>query len=139
MRTARALTVSHSMLCAGGCLLPVVSAPSGGLLPGVVSQHALRQTPPLLTESQMPVKTLPCPNFVVGGKYFEKQMSCELIALEMSFTKCRSKYRQIGIYQLKHSTNSCAKSPRLSREMSFQTCKNNHPETCICLDSPLTL
>ena len=24
--------------------------------------------PPLWTESQMPVKTLPCPNFVVGGK-----------------------------------------------------------------------
>ena len=36
--------------------------------PGGVSQHALRQNPPLLTESQMPVKTLPCPNFVTGGK-----------------------------------------------------------------------
>ena len=66
MRTARALTVSPSMLCAGGgvsapggCLLPggvcsqgvsarrvCVSAPGGCLLPGgCVSQHALRQTP----------------------------------------------------------------------------------------------
>ena len=35
---------------------------------GGVSQHALKQTPPLLTESQMPVKTLPWPNFVVAGK-----------------------------------------------------------------------
>ena len=26
--------------------------------------------PPLLTESQMPVKTLPCPNFVAGGNKF---------------------------------------------------------------------
>ena len=26
-------------------------------------------TPPLLTESQMPVKTLPCPNFVAGGNW----------------------------------------------------------------------
>ena len=39
---------------------------SGGW--GVVSQHALRQTPPPWTESQTPVKTLPCPNFVAGGK-----------------------------------------------------------------------
>ena len=46
----------------------------GGLLQGVfswrglvlVSQHALRQTP-LLTESQMPVKTLPWPNFIAAG------------------------------------------------------------------------
>ena len=28
-----------------------------------------RGTLPLLTESQTPVKTLPCPNFVAGGKY----------------------------------------------------------------------
>ena len=45
MRTARALTVSPSMLCAGG----VCSR-------GIVSQHSLRQTLPLLTESQTPVK-----------------------------------------------------------------------------------
>ena len=70
-----------------GCLLQGVSAPGGGssgdvcswgdvcsqecLLPGGVcsggwypSQHALRQTAPLWTESQTPVKTLPWPNFV---------------------------------------------------------------------------
>ena len=34
---------------------------------GAVSQHALRQTPPLWTESQTPVKTLPWPNFVAAG------------------------------------------------------------------------
>ena len=46
MRAARALTVSPSMLCGGegvcsgeGCLLPGRR--------GVVSQHALRQTPPV--------------------------------------------------------------------------------------------
>ena len=60
MRTARLLAVFPSMHCAGGgCLLPGgVSTPRGGCLPrgclfdGVsaqegVSQHALRQTPPL--------------------------------------------------------------------------------------------
>ena len=68
MRTARALTVSPSMLCAVGVSAPGdVSSPGGCLLPGgvsalgdvsalwrmmsalgggVVSQHALRQTPP---------------------------------------------------------------------------------------------
>ena len=46
-----------------------VSAPGGCLLwgGGVVSQHALRQTPPLWTKSQMPVKTLPWPNFIAAG------------------------------------------------------------------------
>ena len=96
MRTARALTVSPSMLCSGGgggvcsgvsaprgvysggCLLwgvsalvgllrsgggstargGVVSAPEGGVCSrgsalGGVSQHALRQTPPLLTERRL--------------------------------------------------------------------------------------
>ena len=47
-------------VCSGGCLL----------LGGVVSQHALRQTSPLWTESQTPVKTLPWPNFVAAGKYY---------------------------------------------------------------------
>ena len=50
----------------GGCLLQGVSAPEGGGC--MVSQHALRENPPPpLTESQMPVKTLPCPNFIAGG------------------------------------------------------------------------
>ena len=61
-------------VCSEGCLLPGVSA-LGGLLPGGcvlqggvsapggsarggVSQDALRQRPPLWTESQTPVKTL---------------------------------------------------------------------------------
>ena len=114
MRTARALTVSPSMLCAGGglllgggvsegsvcsggcllrgCLLQGVSAGicSGGVCSrgmsaskgGVCIQGvggvciwgvgggipACTEADPLLTESQMPVKTLPCPNFVAGGK-----------------------------------------------------------------------
>ena len=68
MPTARALTVSPSMLCAGGCLVRG-GVWSGGLVcegcawsgrvparGGVVSQHALRQTP-LWTESHMRVKT----------------------------------------------------------------------------------
>ena len=48
MLTARLLTVSPSMHCSGGGLLQGVPGP-GGLLrggEGVVSQHALRQTPP---------------------------------------------------------------------------------------------
>ena len=75
MRTARALTVSPSMLFGGGvCSRGGGVCPQGGVCSGgvcsrggVVSQHAVRQTPPLWTESQMPVKTLPCPNFVAGG------------------------------------------------------------------------
>ena len=66
MRTTRSLTVSPSMLCSGG----------------VVSQHALRQTP-LLTVSHMPVKTLPCPNFVAGGnkpsKPFQQSRSTVMV------------------------------------------------------------
>ena len=107
MRTARALTVSPSMLCVGGSALGGRvsalggrvsalggrvsalggrvsalggrvsalggSAPGGSALGevcslgGVVSKHAPSQTPPW-TETQTPVKTLPCPNFVAGGK-----------------------------------------------------------------------
>ena len=73
MRTTRALTVSPSMLCAGGPALG--GACSGGymvpgvpglggmpaLVAGVVSQHALRQTPPLWTEWQTGVEIIPWP------------------------------------------------------------------------------
>ena len=45
--------------CGGVCLL------GGSPCRGVY----LPQTPPLLTESQTPVKTLPWPNFVAAGKY----------------------------------------------------------------------
>ena len=49
MHTARLLTVSRSMHCAGGgiCLARGVCLARGGLLARGVSQHALRQTPPL--------------------------------------------------------------------------------------------
>ena len=53
-----------------GCLLPGGASFWGGVPPspgGGLSQHALRQTLPLLTESQTPVKTLPWPNFVAAG------------------------------------------------------------------------
>ena len=85
MRTARALTVSPSMLCAGGvppggvllwgglllggCLL------LGGLLQGGVSQHALRQTPPVnrMTNRCKNI-TLPQTSFA-GGNYGENVKS----------------------------------------------------------------
>ena len=90
----RGISALGDCLLGGGCLLPGgvcsrgclllggvcswggVSAPRGCLLQGVsalgvVSQHALRQTPPLLTESQTPVKTLPLPIFVAVGKKAE--------------------------------------------------------------------
>ena len=65
-----------SAWCRGGCLVLGGSPWSGACLPGpggvclvwgVASKHGLRQTPPG-TESQMPVKTLPWPNFVAAGK-----------------------------------------------------------------------
>ena len=56
----------------GVCLVRGVCLVWGGCLPGpggLASQHALRQTiPPLWTESETPVKTLPWPNFVAAGK-----------------------------------------------------------------------
>ena len=86
MRTGRSLTVLYRSLLPGGGgllsgdLLLGGSAPRvGGLLPGGVcsggvcsrgrgwhpSMHWGR--PPLWTESQTPVKTLPWPNFVAAG------------------------------------------------------------------------
>ena len=68
MHAARSLTISPSMLCSGGVPGPRGAAWSrGGGWGCVVSQHSLRQTPPLWTESQTPVKILPCPNSVAGG------------------------------------------------------------------------
>ena len=70
MHTGRLLTICWSLL-PGGCLLWGVCSQGRGVCSwGVsvhVSQHALRQTPPLLTESQPPVKTLPFPNFIAAG------------------------------------------------------------------------
>ena len=48
-------------LLLGGGLLPWGSAPRGD-----ISQHALRQTPPV--DRHTPVKILPWPNFVAVGK-----------------------------------------------------------------------
>ena len=71
MRTARALTLSPSMLCAGrgawsgGCMVR-----GGAWSWGVVSQHALRQTPPVnrMTNSCKNI-TLPQTSFAGGNKY----------------------------------------------------------------------
>ena len=54
----------------GGCLLWGVSAPGGCVCSGGGGIPACTEadTPPLWTESQMPVKTLPWPNFVAAGK-----------------------------------------------------------------------
>ena len=55
-------------VCSGGvcsrgeCLLL-----GGCLLPGGISQHALRQTPLPPVDRQTPVKILPWPNFVAAG------------------------------------------------------------------------
>ena len=53
MHTARSLTVSPSMLCSGGVGCGIPACTEAG--------------PPPWTESQTPVKILPCPNFVAGG------------------------------------------------------------------------
>ena len=86
MCTACALTVSPSMPCTGGglllggCLLwgsllrggPALGGcllwRGRGLLRGGGGIPACTEADTLWTESQMPVKTLPCPNFVVGSK-----------------------------------------------------------------------
>ena len=96
MHTAHSLTVSPSMLCSWGCL-PGPGGPAwswGGCLPGLggaclVLEGCLPGTgggclvpggcgipacteaeppSPLRTESEMPMKILPCPNFIAGGK-----------------------------------------------------------------------
>ena len=84
MHTARSLTISPSMHCAGGYLVREAwswgGAWSGGVVPdpggsgprgvpgpgGVGSQHALRQTPPSWTEflTHSTEKNFPC-----GGNY----------------------------------------------------------------------
>ena len=51
-----------------GCVPPAAVAIPGGLHQPPREQTPPEQTSPLLTESQTPVKTLPYPNFVAGGK-----------------------------------------------------------------------
>ena len=74
MRTGRSLTVlcQKSAFCGGVCsqggLLPGGVCSQGGSAPGEGGIPACTEADPLLwTESQMPVKTLPWPNFVVAG------------------------------------------------------------------------
>ena len=88
MRTSRSLTVCRSLLPGrgllpgGGCVLPggwCVLLGGGGVLPregvlsgggvfqGVVSQHALRQTPPPCEQNETGVKILPWPQLRCGN------------------------------------------------------------------------
>ena len=60
-------------VCPRGVCSRGMSAPGG--VGGVVSQHALRQTAPLWTESQTPVKTLPWPNFIAAGNKYTRMYS----------------------------------------------------------------
>ena len=92
----------------GGCLLPGGVPPSRGrrcLLPGGVSQHALRQTPPLLTESQTPVKTLPWPNFVAAGNKWHRYVflfweKCQWLPCSISFISVGCNTYGVGINNL---------------------------------------
>ena len=56
-----------------GCVSSAAVAVPGGSPPAPPPQEQTppgrRHPSPLLTESQTPVKTLPCPNFVAGGKH----------------------------------------------------------------------
>ena len=62
MRTGRSLTVCGRLLGGGGF------CSRGGEGSGIPACTEA-DTPPLWTESQTPVKTLPWPNFVAAGKY----------------------------------------------------------------------
>ena len=66
MRTGHSLTVCWRLLPRGWVWSGGVPGRGSGPR-GVVSQHALRQNPPV--DRQTPVKTLPWPNFVAAGKY----------------------------------------------------------------------
>ena len=63
MHTTRLLIVSPSRHCAGGVCLAAMGSPCwGGSCQGVVSQHALKQTPPCEQNSwHTLLKILPCP------------------------------------------------------------------------------
>ena len=73
MRTGRSLTVCWRLLPGGGGVPGPGGVPGQGDVPGPgglwhPSMHWGRHPPPpLLTESQTPVKTLPWPNFVAAG------------------------------------------------------------------------
>ena len=89
MRTGCSLTVCGGCLLLGGVCSWGLSALLGvSALGGVCSwgdvcswgvypnMHWGRHPPPLWTESQMPVKTLPWPNFVAAGKYQWFRKNC---------------------------------------------------------------
>ena len=65
---------------AWGCLLPGgLSAPGGGGIPACTEANT-----PLWTESQMPVKTLPWPNFVAASKYLKEYYTRSLHLAEQN-------------------------------------------------------
>ena len=68
MRTGRSLTVLCQKLLSAGGSAPRGVCFQGGSAPREGGIPACTEADPLLwTESQMPVKTLPWPNFVVAG------------------------------------------------------------------------
>ena len=87
------------------------AARHAGILPAM---HAGIAPPPLLTESQMPVKTLPCPNFVAGGNNG---------SLSLSLSLC-------NVYITKHSIEthcSWSRSLSLSQPRSCAVCMSHYP------------
>ena len=102
----------------GGCLLPGGSAVEGGVCSGGVSagesavggggvwsQDTLRQRPPpLWTESQMPVKTLPWPNFVAAGNNQSSWNYCS-IARFFIHVSCNNKTLLFKVKLMKHYVN----------------------------------
>ena len=63
---------SQGGVCFGGCLLQGGVCSWGGYCFWGVSACTEADTPLLWTESHMPVKTLPWPNFVVASKYMSR-------------------------------------------------------------------
>ena len=82
-------------LLLGGVCFWGVSAPEGGSALGsrVVSQHSLRQTPPPWTESQMPVETLPWPNFVAAGN--NRLVHLPSFGVATPFEKCSPDFPEL--------------------------------------------
>ena len=68
-------------VCAGGCVAQGRCLPGGGLS----AQRGCLPHPPPWTESQMPVKTLPCRNYVTDGKNIYK-LNLPLLVWKGNFT-----------------------------------------------------
>ena len=122
MHTARSLTVSPSMLCSRGVPGPgEVPAWLGGVWSwgGAWSQGGgaclvlgsgipvcTEADPPLWTESQTPVKILPCSNFVAGGNE-PKTRKAVAICIPFGQPLNSDRSHSWGMLNSKRSTNCC--------------------------------